>query len=85
MLLVGALNPLITDTFLTETMTYTFVAEDLLQSCAVNCSYFEGREEWDKLDSVMELFKYIKLNAKDGMVDIPANMLKYAGLEAYDD
>ena len=47
---------------------FSYVAEDVLRSLAVDCSYYESTEEWDKLDNVMELFKFIKKNAEEGMI-----------------
>ena len=47
---------------------FSYVAEDVLRSLAVDCSHYESTEEWDKLDNVMELFKVIKKNAAEGMI-----------------
>lgn len=58
---------------------YKFIAEDLLQSCAINSDYYEDLEDWDKLDAVIEVFKYVKTHAQNGMVDVPAEMLNAAG------
>ena len=48
-------------------MSY-YSAEKVLQSLSVDCDYYESTEEWDKLANVMNLFKYVKSNAKDGLI-----------------
>lgn len=58
---------------------YTFIAEDLLRSCAINSDHYETLEDWDKHDAVMEVFKYVKTNAENGLVKVPAEMLSAAG------
>ena len=47
---------------------YSYTAEDVLQSLAIDSDMYESIEEWDKLDQVMELFKFVKQNAVDGLV-----------------
>jgi hypothetical protein len=49
---------------------YTYTAEDVLQSLAIDSDFYETQEEWDKLDRVMELFKFVKQNAADGLVNL---------------
>ena len=49
---------------------YTYTAEDVLQSLAIDSDVYENQEEWDKLDRVVELFKFVKQNAADGLVDL---------------
>ncbi len=49
---------------------YTYTAEDVLQSLAIDSDFYETQEEWDKLDRVMELFKFVKKNAADGLINL---------------
>ena len=49
---------------------FLFTAEDVLRSLAMDSDYYEGTEEWDKLDRVMELFKFIKQNTVNGLVTL---------------
>ncbi len=58
---------------------YTFIAEDLLRSCAIDSDYYENLEDWDKLDAIMAVFKYVKNNAENGLVKVPADLLNAAG------
>ena len=46
----------------------SYNAEKVLQSLSVDCSHYESTEEWDKLDNVMELYKWVKNNVVDGVV-----------------
>ena len=51
---------------------FTYNAENVLRSLAMDSDYYETIEQWDKLDSVMELFKFIKQNAVNGLVYLTA-------------
>ena len=51
---------------------FTYNAENVLHSLAMDSDYYETTEQWDKLDSVMELFKFIKQNAVNGLVYLTA-------------
>jgi hypothetical protein len=51
---------------------FTYNAENVLRSLAMDSDYYETTEQWDKLDSVMELFKFIKQNAVNGLVYLTA-------------
>ena len=46
----------------------SYNAEKVLQSLSVDCSHYESTEEWDKLDNVIELYKWVKNNTVDGVV-----------------
>lgn len=52
------------------TSMFTYNADEVLQSLVIDSDVYEQEEEWDKLDKVMDLFKYVKQNAKDGLIDI---------------
>ena len=47
---------------------FLYTAEDVLRSLVLDSNYYEGTEEWDKLDKVMELFTFVKRNAVNGLV-----------------
>ena len=64
---------------------FSYTAEDILRSLAIDSDYYEGTEEWDKLDSVIELFKFIKQNAVDGIVCLTSSQRDvYLCGESYD-
>lgn len=49
---------------------FTYNANDVLLSLVTDSSYYEKTEEWDKLDAVMDLFKFVKQNTVDGFVSL---------------
>jgi hypothetical protein len=49
---------------------YSYTAEDVLQSLAIDSDVYETEEEWEKLDLVMDLFKFVKQNAVNGLVNL---------------
>jgi hypothetical protein len=49
---------------------FTYTADKVLQSLAVDSSHYESTEEWDKLDNVIELFKFVQQNAVNGIINL---------------
>ena len=47
---------------------YCYAAEEILQSLAIDSDVYESHEEWEKLDLVMDLFRFVKQNAVNGLV-----------------
>jgi hypothetical protein len=61
-------------------LALTVNAEDLLKTLAVDSSYYESCEDWDMLDEVISLFKFVNKNAKDGLVTVTQFQLIEAGV-----
>lgn len=51
-----------------EETLFTFNAEDVRKSLAIDAGYYEDEEDWDNHQLVMDLFKFVTENAVDGVI-----------------